>query len=611
MRLRVRSVLLRLIAGGVIGIGLAFVPLAQYTCALVLWPESPLLVQRPAGDGEPLPVALQWSDLTYRILIGVGSMPLAGALAVYIALASAACYVVLRAMNASFRLTTGVDWDRWLLFRTYMHTAPVIKVIVTALPGLVAAFAIWSLLRLGLPHRSWDPWLGGVVFGCVGWLLLSRDGVIGDCDSGNYQLPSARQAVMIGLRGALFGVSVVAVIGTLMAVEPQVLLRIAAEMGGLGERTWRPGAITWLVAGGLAGICLVGIALILGGARGAVRDMVAAGLVCSVYAALIGGWVPTYIREHYDYDLSTGKRVPEWWPQVSETASVPTNTWLALADRKGAWTLRPIRMQATNGTDLRPDTPDRIARFLERRRYRTALAREGATALYEHACIELDARGRLDVAATMVRKTGDLGFSRTLLEDLTALSGSRIAGEYLRLFGDRSVYAYPTDDCRLPVGDLLARHGDTAGARTWYSLAGLPESRAIERVGRLVLAAKGEVTGSVAVEAHGWEVQAALVPSTGRLATLWGRQTMPSSIWPPELREIVRSARPDAEGRFRISDVPPGQYTVAVWLRSGQPVGVPRIAIEAGETALAAIQSDGLTQRSIGALRVTVQSPKP
>jgi len=70
----------------------------------------------------------------------------------YMFFAAGGAYLILRVLNPTFRVTTGVDWNRWLLFKTYMHSAPLIKVIVTMVPVQVAVFFLWLMLQAFLPH---------------------------------------------------------------------------------------------------------------------------------------------------------------------------------------------------------------------------------------------------------------------------------------------------------------------------------------------------------------------------------------------------------------------------------------------------------------------------
>ncbi|MBM3493170.1 MAG: hypothetical protein FJX72_02425, partial [Armatimonadetes bacterium] len=245
-----------------LGIAVGFVPLAQYTCALVLWSDSPNLMRPATPDGQPVPALLSWGATLFRALTAVGGMPLAGALGVYIALVGCAAYAIVRAVNPTFRVTTGVDWDRMLLFRTYMHTAPLIKVVVTAVPAFVVAFGLWMGARLVVPWGEAQAWLAAVVFGATAWVTLSRTGLIGDCDSGNYELPSARRALGMALRGAAFAVVTQIVFLSAAVVAPEALLRMAGAMGGVGEAAWRPVATIWLAASGLGG-SVIGVASVV------------------------------------------------------------------------------------------------------------------------------------------------------------------------------------------------------------------------------------------------------------------------------------------------------------------------------------------------------------
>jgi hypothetical protein len=609
--------------GAVLGMAFVVVPLCQYTCALVLWEDSPRLIQSLPSDGQPLPAQLAWSPWLFRIISRIGGMPLAGALGIYIALVACAGYAAVRALNASFRVTTGVDWDRFLLFRTYMHTAPLIKVIVTSVPAFVVSFAVWSLVRLAAPSGWLQPVLAGVVFGAAAWLTLSRDGVIGDCDSGNYQLPRGRDAISMAVRGAAFGVAVWIVLTSASEASPERLLRLAGSIGGLGQPLWWWVAMASLAAGALAGGVL-GFTLGLLSKPFPCEGSASVRLgLCAVsvaaFASALTVWLPAHVRSAYDADLRTGLSVqPTWWrpenpsDRTETLIAMPTRTSTDSNGTSSAWRVQRVAHAGVSGIALRGAPMEELEKFMRRRDSRTALRRSGTMALYDRACLDLDLGKRLNIAGTCVRESGDPQFARLLMEDIGLLAGLPEAAAALTAFSDPALFVYPTDDAHVPVGDLYARQGRFDEARQWYAKAGLPPLRAGERASRVGAVHKGTVTGRVIVKANVTALpqaqrpvlQVALIPAYGMLAASAASAQPRAAISPFELREVVRSAKADAGGRFRIEYVGPGNYKLMVWMlrQRGSASTLPTVRSE--PRAAATMVSDGATDHYLGVITV-------
>ncbi len=556
------------LAGAGLGFSAALIPLAQYTCAMLLWADSPLSVQPRQDDGLPVPAALAWRPLMYRVLTAVGGMPLAAALGLYIAVAGGGAYVLLRTINPTFRITTGVDWNRAILFRTYMHTAPLIKVLVTIVPALVATFLVWSGVASLASGAQTAPMVAALLSGAAVWWALSRDGVVGDCDSGNYALPSLRQSAHLALNGVAFAMLVWVAVYGLLGAPPEDLIRLARSLGGVGEQAWLPVAALWLGSSALAG---AGVALGAGalGWPGAPMRARLGSLGCALIMTLsvalgLRSGLPVYARVRYDVVFPEGKASePTWWRSGSGPRDV---VWIA-ATLPGAGSWRSVSVVGVSGVPLTRGSLERVGHFMAQRSFRTALAGPGMTALYDGACREMAVGRRLQVGRDAARRLGEPNVVRLLMEDLWAVGATYEGRHALAALEDSALVVYPTDDSHLMAGDICARSGEVAGAKRWYGMAGLPPGRADERASRLYRFTGGTVRGRLSGVPPVWEAKVGIMPARSPLSGVT-RSAASDSIAPFMMRDIIASAAVAKDGRFRMEGVGAGEYIPVVWLRT-------------------------------------------
>lgn len=610
-RVPLRTLVSRVVAAALLAVGAAFIPLAQYTCAMLLWRDSPMSVQPVLSDAGPIPAALVWHPTTYRVLTAVGGFPMAGALALYLAMAAGGGYVLLRTINPTFRVTTGVDWNRWILVKTYMHTVPLIKVIVTIVPVLVAVFFIWLVLDALLPSGKALSVATALLVGGACFLALSRNGCVGDCESGNYLLPSGRDATSLLARGAAFGGIVWLAAYGVLGADPERLLRLGRALGGLGESGWRPLAAVWLGAAALGGTGATLAAMGMGtpGLRVARRlPLTAAGLL--VVLLLVAGtrWaLPAHASGRLDYAWETAQPLfPAWWRDDGGGGAPPV---MIAVPVEGTWRVRTVASRGDADVELSDDNVSRLRRHLVRRQRRTALAAQAYSALYEAACRKMDATARLLAIREGVRRIGEPALARTLALELWAQAGTEEALRTLPMLGDPRVFRYLTDDSRLPAGDLCARNGRIPEALRWYRLAGLPGSRAEERAARLMPVLNATLTGAVHGLPPGIHAKAGILPEGAELSIfLAGASATP--VAPLSLREVARSAEVGPDGRFQLSHVPEGRYVLALWL-SGEDLrrGVT-VRVSSDDGAARPIRlSAAQRQVNAGIIRVQIATP--
>gem|GEM_PF-2646871 len=598
--------IMRVVVGAVLAMAAAFIPLAQYTCAMLLWPDSSMNIQPIPGDDGPIPTALVWSPRTYRLLTAVGGFPMAGALTLYIVIAAGGAYIIARILNPSFRITTGVDWNRRILIRTYMHTAPLIKVIVTIVPVLVAVFFIWLALSAVIPSGVALSIATALITGGAVWLALSRNGFVGDCESGNYLMPSPGDTISLLVRGATCGGVFWLILFAVNGAEPQGLLRMGRALGGLGETGWRPLAAFWLTLAAVGGVAAVLSAIgfgtpVLGrtarGFYGGFGALIALALTLGVHAGL-----PAYTASHFDYSWRTGAAIaPRWWH--GKSAHGPKNVMVAVPVH-GRWRIRAVADRGVSDIELSAPLLDRVRQHLAGKRYQTALSVTGFTALYDYACRELDGPGRIAASREALARCGDPAFTRTFLMELWTQAGTEHALNAIPTLGDARVLRYLTDNARLPAGDLCVRNGMTQEAIRWYRDAGLPASGANARSVRLKPFTDTAVTGVLRGVPKGVTARVGLIPAQAEL-TMAVSQTGNAAVAPFTLREVARSCAPDAGGAFRMSGFPGGPYRLVIWLAADPRKPMGALGIASGTTGLQPFDvSPGNPRIDVGELRI-------
>src|SRR2546423_4602410 len=181
-----------------------FVPLAELTYTRLFAEKT--AIQPALPEGQPLPAALVWSPTLYDTLVRIGTLNPGIELTLVVFLGLLFVYGLLRILNPTFRLTTGVDWDVHVLIKTYMHSWPVTKAFLIAVAVFLPAFFVWAALDWILGGSAFSLWLRLAIFGVASWLLFSRDGVAGDYEDGAYEPPRDRTTIRsLALRGLLAG----------------------------------------------------------------------------------------------------------------------------------------------------------------------------------------------------------------------------------------------------------------------------------------------------------------------------------------------------------------------------------------------------------------------
>ncbi|MCX6358194.1 MAG: hypothetical protein NT029_00130 [Armatimonadetes bacterium] len=602
--------------------------LACALCAVALWllPLCELTVRgllSASGRGdapplppetEPIPAPLWWSRSVYSFVMALGGLNPSVVLLVLVALALPIGYCFLRSVNGSFRLTTGVDWDSGLLFRTYLHAAPITKtvlVIVTAAPVLAAVLSLlaWLPLPGGLSAA-----LQAMVAGALAWLSLSRHGIAGDLEDGNYLFPSDRAARRsLPGSGALFGLAVCLSLPAYAAVAPAPWLSFWTAIGGVGSHDWTLLAAVGAAVVGVAAFCTAWLTTTLGPgiALGQGRSRWVGPVVV---LALMGGlarfvW-PAVALHRFDYSVRHAGAAPAALAALSPPAPMDQDPPLLLVTGDAAAHVR------IGGDDVPiigkgAVTARGIEALLTRRGYRSAVAAPALWRLHRAAQVAMDVPAAARLELLGATRVGDATFSAMLMDRARRWPASATARSAALALADERLYKCVDPRASLRVGDLLARAGLTARARVLYARAGVPASRVSERLERVPAVKPCRVTGTLTVA--GQPLNDALVGLIeARSAWLSPQERTVGAERPAGwLRGLAATARVSPQGRFMFEDVTPGEYRLLI--------RAPSIAAGSGSQTWRVTAEWDVREpfyvsgaaSSMGAIRLESTSPRP
>lgn len=548
-----------------VAVALAFLPLASVTYLGLFYPESETLIQQPPPSGIPIPRALVWNPRLYDLIERFAQLPLAAVLGLEIALYCVLIYTLLRILNPTFRLTTGVDWDQTVLTRTYMHTAPLIKAFLIAVTAFIPVFlAQWVLGRFA--------YAGILRFGLVGaviWLLFSRNGVAGDYESGNYEFPRQRGELLSLLgRGALAGIGVMFIVYVSSLLSLDRLFRFERALGNVGPESWTIIAGNFLGISALLGVVGAGFAVALGvpGYTPKMRWIAIAPSLLLLAGVWFysGRWYPQRMRARYDY-------LPQSRQTDAQRLAAIAGVRMSPADRQALLIIAPQGAMALNvevlsvgGLDASKESADRIEAFLQRRNYRTALANVSFETLYDSASLRWDIPERLRIVTTRLENRPEWVYQRLYMDELFSISNIPEARRYIEFLEDESRFVCQDREAMALVGDIYARFGDRERAQEWYRRAQVPITRIGEVLNQKARFVEGTVTGRLLMgDRPIAEAKVGLIDPISlrdRALMFRDRYTL-RSFW---LRNIAAAAKTGRDGRFALERVISGRYILVI-----------------------------------------------
>lgn len=519
------------------------------------------------GSGEsPVITALWWSPSMVRLVSTVAGMEPGVRLIVYVALVCVPAYCLVSGANPTFRITTGVDWDRTILVRTYMHTAPLIKVFLVCMAALVPVYVLWIASYALLPGAVASAVAAGAT-GAAALLALARAGIAGDLESGNYLMPTGRRLVIsLASRGAAAGLL--------------LWLGVALATHGAGQQV----ADCLAVAGGggqglflqMAGVLASWIVLVVGTCVGAALTSVTPGIgvrtrmiglapstAIVLALAYLSGATPWLLRSRLDY----APRVPQGMAVAAimgpNDVGAQAESGVILGPEPA--TVVSVARSTTAGLVISPRQAASLEHHLKRRGYRTVLAADILQSLFETYVGTHDRAAAMRTIIAGIRYAPDPAWSGLFYEALATWATTPSARDAAREAVRRGLFVMPTRMAWLELGDTMAATGDAETTRYCYNQAGVQRSRIEDRLRERLRFVSGSISGSIRLDhrplAH-VRVSAISAAAFGDQAAGTGVPGLMAPVW---LRHIAADTLTDAQGRYRIGPIAEGEYRLIVW----------------------------------------------
>lgn len=555
---------------------LAFQPLTRIAY-LKLFGKPETLIQEPITDGVPIPRDLTWSPFTQNLISSLGTITSAAVLAIGIALCSAFAYALLRILNPSFRLTTGVDWNEKVLVKTYMHTPPVIKAFLIAVGAVLPGMLMWQAIHFALGGRSIALPIQLALTGAGIWLLFSRDGIAGDFENLNYEFPRDRGvAASLSLRGATAGLVLWLIAALPPRVSPESLFSFFRGLGGLGEGHWWKIAEIWLGLAAGVGFGCGGLAVALGrpalelSGRLRAAALPAVVLGVTMYAGRYG--LPDHFRSRYDFDPDAKASAAQRLAETAGLKATSSSGYDVLVMGQGRSERLRFHQSSVSGVDASPDSAEKVDAFLKKRDYSTTLAYPAFVTLYDATSLAWDTDASIRAAFLNLTRCPEPGTLRILFDKLATTAATPAALKYVSEVASDQVFHFPERQSEVLMGDVFAHLGERAKAESWYRRAMMPplqvKTHADEQLkftggsvdGRLTLNGIPLLNTKVAVAPmRAWRHLDSLTDATRGISPFW--------LW-----WISASTTTDDQGRFNIDRLVEGSYFLLVRIPESKSV---------------------------------------
>lgn len=539
--------------------------------------DAPALAS--AGGGEsPVIAALWWAPSVVRLVSTIAGMEPGVRLIVYVALVCVPAYCLVSSANPTFRTTTGVDWDRTILVRTYMHTAPLIKVFLVSMAALVPLYVWWTLVYWVMPGAL-APAVAAAGTGAMGLLALARSGVAGDLESGNYQVPAGRSLVgSLALRGAAGGLALWAASVLATRGAGGQLVECLAVGGASGQHAFGAMALVSFLWAFLTVAVGVGASLVAA-APGVPRRSRLGGMaaLACVSVALAGASLltPAWLRAQLDYAprVGTGAALAA----IAGRSSAPLGLRRGLVLGPGHAVAVAIDRTTSSGLSIDQQRAGRLEAHLRRRAYRTVLAPDALRSLYEAYLLADDHEAAMRTVLAALRYAPDPAWSGILFEAFETWGATAYAREAARRASGDGLFIMPTRLAWLEMGDMVASTGDAVTTRLCYQRAGVQKSRIEDRLAERLRFVSGAISGSLRLNGHPLahvRVSAVSMAAFGDQSSATGVPGVMAPIW---LRHCAADTTTGGNGEFCIRPLPEGRYRLLVWGPGGGVAPMSRV----------------------------------
>ena len=416
-------------------------------------------------------------------------------------------------------------------------------------------------------HGQFGFWLKLALVGAAVWLLFSRNGVAADYESGNYEFPRSKKALLsLLLRGAIAGSAVWLIFRYPPVSSPEYLLNFYRSLGGIGQGDWWN--ITLIHCGVWAAIAFCGGWLFC--SLGTYPIAISKRLSMLILPALAFGiaiWfgykgLPDHLKNRYDFVENSPLNPVERLSKITGVPILAAGRQTVFAAEQGHLSAFPVFTQSFTGLEASPEDGNKIAKFLESRDYTTSLSSVAFYQLHDVASLEWNEVAGLQVDYLNLSRNHDPQFLTPFIDKLETCRSTPETQRYADLLADENVFAFPDRKAVEKMGDIFARFGLREKAQVWYRRAKLPESQVKDRLSERTMFVDGNVTGQLWLE--GKPVVNARVGIAPRSSLqLLQAYFMPNgSLRPFWLRWISASTRTDKEGRFALDHLVAGNYVL-------------------------------------------------
>lgn len=560
--------------GGCIAALIAAQPLATSMWDLLLDENGKTLIQHVPNNGMPIPKSMQWSEQARNLVQTLGSLPPSLVIVWHLLLYFFALYILIRILNPTFRLTSGIDFSLYLFTRTYFHSPPFIKAFVIGITAVFPVFGVWELISYLL---GGGPFSLGLRIGAtcaILWVLYSINGVAGDFDDGNYRLPSRKEIFELAGLGFIAGASASIAVIILKPLSPDTWIHFYRSLGfvgiGPGER------IASIIIGGAAwvGFALGAIAYTFSKRNTPYKTRI--GELMIPFVLLAGAWyftaktLPRFMHS-CDFPLhiysvnSIAKAI--LGSDLPARRKIPQETILLIKKNNIIPITTPL--QTNTGFPANVLTENEMWNYLEKRHYETALSLSIYQTLHDIYSLEWDSAKELKLDDTYLMKSPSDEVFQLFIEKIEASGDARLANQFIDVIADPKKFTYPDRNSLVYVGDLYARFGNRAKAELWYRKANLPNT--VDRLNSQTLFSDGEIDGALYLQGKPLSgARVGLMPE-GALGGIFFTPYNNGYISPYALRWISSVTHTNANGRFEFDNLASGRYVLLAYDKKWKP----------------------------------------
>jgi hypothetical protein len=561
-------------ASGIIAALIAAQPLANAMWNLLLDDDGKSLIQHVPKNGLPVPVSMHWPEQARQVVETVGSLTPSLVIVWHLLLYLCALYILIRVLNPTFHLTSGVDVSPYVLTRTYFHSPPFIKALLIGVTAAIPIFCEWELIAhfMGGSPLSLGLRLG--LTSAILWVLYSIDGVAGDFDNTNYRIPDRKEIFGLASLGFVFGAIASLAVIILKPLSPVTWIHFYRSLGFIGINSGKE--IAWIVMGCAAWVGFALGAIAYACSKRNTPFSARIGEMAIPVALLAWAWfytaktLPNFMRScDFPLQINSVDSVAKLilGSDHAPKTRIVNGTMLLITKNNATPIVTPL--QTNTGFPANSTTETILWRYLQKHHYQTALSMSIYQTLHDIYALEWDSAKELQLDNTFLLRSPSDEVFQLFIQKIEGSGDARLANRYIDILADPKRFTYPDRDSLVYIGDLYARFGNRAKAEIWYRKAKLPNTR--DRLNSQTLFSDGEIDGSLYQDgkplAH---VRVGLMPE-GAVGGIFFMPYENGYVSPYSLRWVCCTTHTDANGRFQFDNLASGRYVLLAYDKQWKP----------------------------------------